>query len=121
MIARYRIWNHVLRGLILTVPFVAFAQVGTGPGSAVQRLGDVLNRIINWSVGLLLVLAVLFIIYIAFLFLVSGGSAEKVQTAKRYLVYVVAAIALALLSKGIVFITFVLITGEAPPAGSLIN
>lgn len=67
-------------------------------------VGAALNRIINRMFGLLLALAVLFIIVAAYNYLFSAGEPEKVKTATRMITYAVIAIAVAALARGIVFI-----------------
>jgi len=78
-----------------------------------------LVNIIDFAVGLLVVLAVTLIVYAAYLYLFAGGEAEKIGTAKKWLVYVVVAIAVALLSRVLVFIIFELF-GQDAPGGEII-
>lgn len=65
---------------------------------------EILNRIINWMYGLLLILAGAFILYAAFLYLTSGGDPKAVGTAKNYILYTVVAIAVAFFARAIVYI-----------------
>ena len=73
------------------------------------------NRIITsaaaWATGLLLILAVHFVLYAAYLFLTSGGSEDEVKNAKKYIVYSAVAIAVALLANAVVAIVRQLIIG----------
>lgn len=65
---------------------------------------DIINRVIDWFFTLLLVLAVVFILWAAFKYLTAGGDEEKVGSAHKILLWAVVAIAVALLSQGLVFI-----------------
>ncbi len=93
----------------------ALIQAVTGitadtPGSQVL-VGNVAAKITNWLFGFLLVIAVAFIVYAAFLFLTSGGSEEKVVKARRFVFYAVIALVVGALSKTIVAIVKALVTG----------
>ncbi len=94
--------------LALILPAVAFAQIGTGvtpPAAVITNYSDVINLIktaINWLFGILLVAAVIFLIYAAFLFLTSGGDEEKTKKARQYIIYAVIALAVGILAQAIV-------------------
>ena len=92
----------------LLLPALAFAQGGITPVSPVAGrqvdVFDIITRIIGWLTGLLVVLAVIFIVWAAFIYLTAGGDAEKAGKANKMLIYAAVAIAIALLSQGIVFI-----------------
>lgn len=74
----------------------------------------------NWFFGIVLALAVIFILVAAFNFLFSGGEEEKIKRAKGYLTYAVVAVAIAILSVGIVRLVRLFLTGgsqqQTPPA-----
>lgn len=84
-------------------------------GGAKELLG-IMEYVTNWLFTILLVLAVFFIILAAYRYLTSGGG-EEVAKAHKMILYAAVAIAVAVLAKGIVNVTRVLI-GGAPPAGS---
>ncbi|MFH1192951.1 MAG: hypothetical protein V1656_01380 [Candidatus Jorgensenbacteria bacterium] len=90
----------------LVLPLFAGAQVPTLPSNplpgGVSDVYGYITTIANWLFGILLAVAVIFILYSAFLYLTSGGDEEKVGKAKGYLVYAVIAIAVGLLARGIV-------------------
>lgn len=65
---------------------------------------DLLNLATNWLFGILLVIAIIFIILAAYYFLFSGGETEKVSKAKNMLIYAAVAVAVGTLSRGIVLI-----------------
>ncbi len=93
------------------LPFVAFAQIvtpGTLPSglnntyTSYTQIGDTLNTVVNWLFGILLVLGIGMIIVAAFFYATAAGNDERVKKAKKTLTYAIIAIALAVLSKGIV-------------------
>jgi fumarate reductase subunit D len=104
-------------GLVLSVlaPVAAFAQIGgINPQQPVQgsgvQINQILSTVINWLTGLLILLAVVFIIWAAFIYLTAGGDTEKVGKANKMLIYAAVAIAIALLAQGIVYIVAQLAT-----------
>jgi hypothetical protein len=92
----------------LTVsPLTAHAQVGgikKVPPSKDVNLELIVDNILGFAFGLLLVIASLFIIYAAFVYLTAAGNEDKVKSAKNYIIYAVVAILVALLSRAIVTI-----------------
>ncbi|PIR44111.1 hypothetical protein COV23_01600 [Candidatus Wolfebacteria bacterium CG10_big_fil_rev_8_21_14_0_10_31_9] len=87
----------------------AYAQVGPPDAQQVyiQTYGDVINiieTIADWMLGILLTLAVIFLIYAAFLYLTAAGDSTKIDKAKVIIVYAVVAIVVALLAQGIVLV-----------------
>jgi hypothetical protein len=88
---------------LLALPLITAAQ--TLPSQPITGITDVygyITTIANWLFGILLAIAVIFILYSAFLYLTSGGDEEKVGKAKSYLVYAIIAVAIGLLARGIV-------------------
>ena len=81
------------------------------PGPGTQRLINIINRLTNWLLGLLITLAVVFIIYAAYLYLTAAGNEENVGKAKNVIIYAAIAIAVGLLSRVIVFLVRGLIGG----------
>ena len=69
--------------------------------TSVKDVQDTLSSIVNKMFGLILVLGVLVIIWSAFSFLTSGGDQEKVETAKKILLYAVIAVAISILAGSI--------------------
>lgn len=103
-----------LRGSLL-LPFAAWAQ-GTGgtggtgdgppelPEGTIQSYGDVeslLLTVANWIFGILILLAVVFVLVAAFRYLTAAGDPEKVKSASNTLIYAAIAVAVALLARGI--------------------
>lgn len=108
------------------LPVIAGAQAGPGgfnlPNTAdygtsgqISSLG---NAIVNWMFYILLILAVIFIVYAAFLYLTSGGDEEKTGKARQMIIAAVIAIAIAILAKGMVgFVLNFFGQGTATPLG----
>ncbi len=69
--------------------------------ASVADVQSTLNAIVSKMFGLILVLGVLVIIWSAFSFLTSGGDQEKVETAKKILLYAVIAVAISILAGSI--------------------
>ena len=95
------------------LPLIAAAQavppvtVGGVPSQNVNpdvNVYTIMLTVLNWAFGLLVVLAALFIIYAAFVYLTSGGDTEKTESAKKYIIYAVVAIVVAALARAVVVI-----------------
>ncbi|OGZ93703.1 MAG: hypothetical protein A2633_03095 [Candidatus Sungbacteria bacterium RIFCSPHIGHO2_01_FULL_47_32] len=78
------------------VPFIAFAQTNF---STVCDVANLVNRGVNVFAWLIYVLAFLSILYSAFLFLTSGGSEDKVKSARQALLWGLIGIAVALFAS----------------------
>lgn len=87
-------------GFLLPLPALAASDINTP-----EKVIAAICKFSGWLYAALLALAVLFIIYAAFLFLTAGGDAERVGTAKKQLIYAVVAVAAAILATGIIRIT----------------
>ncbi|MFH1161725.1 MAG: hypothetical protein V1696_00375 [Candidatus Jorgensenbacteria bacterium] len=98
----------------LALPLFAGAQ----PPTLAQNISSyaditaLITKIGNWFFGILVAVAVLFILYSAFLYLTSGGDEEKVKAAKNYLVYAIIAIAIGVLARGIVYVVTTVFFGQ---------
>jgi hypothetical protein len=108
-----------LLSLLLTspvvLPAITFAASGSGITDVIEvpqgarnwrftNFLNVVNTIIDWMFTILLVLSVVFILWAAFKYLTAGGDEEKVGAAHKMLLWAVVAIAVALLSQGVIFI-----------------
>lgn len=84
------------------------AEVPTGAPQPIELSGPedivaILNNIAGWLFTIFFVLAVIFFIYAAFLYLTAAGNDDRVKSAKNILIYGVVAIVVALLAGGIAF------------------
>src|SRR3990167_6975958 len=87
---------------VLALPFLAGAQeVQPVPASSnpLQQIFGILERLTNWLLTALLVLAGIFIIFAAYQYLTAAGNEEKVKSAKNIIIYAVVAIGIGLLAK----------------------
>jgi hypothetical protein len=73
---------------------------------------DLVNKVANWMFTLLLIIAVVYIILAAFNYLTSEGNEEKVTAAHKALVYAAVAIAVAVLSRGFVYVIRNIVEGK---------
>lgn len=83
--------------------------------TALQDIGVILNRLITWALGLLIAIAVVFVIYAAFLFLTGADNEENLKKAKKILIYTAIAVAVGLLSKGFVYLVVQLVAPQPVP------
>jgi len=101
--------------VLLTAPALALVATLAAPLAAAaavdtpDKVITIINKFGGWLYGALLALAVVFIIYAAFLFLTSGGDAEKVGKAKKQLIYAVVAVATAILATGVIKLVQILL------------
>jgi hypothetical protein len=82
-------------------------QTGAAPNVAAQgTLGQNITTIINFALGLLGLIAVVFLIYAGVLMVTAGGNEDQVGKAKKIITYAVIGIVVILLSYTIVqFVT----------------
>jgi len=83
------------------MPAAALAQSQSPPTDIIgsgEDLEGVLETVRDWFFTIFLILAVIFLIWAAFLYLTAAGSEDKVKKAKTALVYSIVAIAVALLA-----------------------
>jgi len=111
--------------LAVILPVLASAQtpptLPTGATTGITGYSGVINiikTVTSWLFGILLVAAVLFLIYAAFLYLTSGGDEEKTKKAKSYVIYAVIAVAIGILAYSIVALVGSLFGGYQVPIGS---
>jgi heme/copper-type cytochrome/quinol oxidase subunit 2 len=91
--------------VVMLLPVLAHGQFEVNPLDGSDPNGtitDIVDTVVAWAFGLLLVLAVVFIIWAAFLYLTSGGDEEKTAKAKGYIYAAVIAIVIAALARVIV-------------------
>lgn len=106
--------KKVLIGLAaVMLPLMVFAQPPLPQGP--QTYGAVItiiNTVGQWLFGILLALAVIFLVYAAFLYLTAAGDDKKIDQAKKIILYAVIAIIVAVLARGIVAVVQSLVVGQ---------
>ena len=98
--------------LVALTPAVALAQEPlpspiTAPGDFITLL----ETISQWMFAIFLALAVIFLLYAAFMYLTAAGNESRVTAAKNVLVYSIVAVAIAVLAGGIVPLVRGILTG----------
>ena len=73
----------------------------TGNITSVADVESALTKILNWMFGIFWIVAVGIIIWAAFTFLTAGGNEEKIEKAKKILLYALIAAAVVLLASGV--------------------
>ncbi len=98
--------TSIALGLTLSPIGTVNAQGGVTPvvPPSTINVPAIVNKAMNWSFGLLIVLAAAFILYAAFLYLTSATQPEKLETAKKYIIYAVVAIVVGFVARGLVSI-----------------
>ncbi len=99
----------LLSGLIPASAFAVFDP--TDPGNNIPTLPEgpdsfkdiitVIVTIAKWMFGLLVALSIVFILYAAFLYVIAQGSDERIQTAKKILIYAIVGLVVGVLAGGI--------------------
>jgi len=80
------------------------SPVGGGANLTSSGVVTVLNNLANWVFALAIVLAVIMIIWAGVLFMASSGSEEKITKARKALIWSLVGVAIAIASKGIVYL-----------------
>jgi len=97
------------------LPLLSFAQIGQiEVGSPITTAGDfkrLLADVFNWVFGIVLFVSVVMLLVGGFQYVTSGGDDGKIKTAKKTLTYAIIGIAIAILSRAIVFVINSLIGG----------
>jgi len=75
---------------------------GTPIISNLDEMDSLIQKIVDWFSGFVLIVAVLFILVAAWTFLTAGGNPENVAKARQMLIYALIGIAVAVLAWGMV-------------------
>lgn len=96
--------------------FASAALVPCGPGVGKEctlcDFGQLIQNIINFGIGIAMVLGTAFIIYGGFLIITAGGSPERVQSGRKAIISAIAGIAIVLGAWLIVDTILKLLTGS---------
>ena len=105
--------TKVISAVSLFLPLLASAQYGT--------IDDLLRRlcvVVGYVFAVLIFLAIVFVIYAAFLYLTAAGDPEKVKKANATILYAAIGIAIAILAKFLPSIVAGLMGTSVNPYGS---
>jgi hypothetical protein len=76
---------------ILVIPMVVLAQIGAvdvAPELAICcGPGSILYNVTNWLFTILLIVAAIFIIIAAYMFVTASGDPDKTKTARNFVLY----------------------------------
>lgn len=70
----------------------------------VKTLEEVVQKIATWLLAVMTPVAVIMILYAAFLFMTSAGNEEKIKTAKRTLTWALVGLAIMIIGGGFVYL-----------------
>ena len=87
--------------LKLLLPSLALAQIPTDILDTPEKAVAILDTVAGWLFAILMSLAVVMIIYAAYLYLTAAGNPERITSAKKTLIYAIVAIVVALVAGGI--------------------
>jgi len=109
--------KKVLVSLVLTslllIPILVLAQAGqpgpvTAPGWLTYDVQRTLEAVTNYLFGILLVIAAIFIIIAAFMFVTASGDPDKTKTARNFVLYALIGVLVAFLARGLVmFVSYI--------------
>ena len=108
--------------LKLLLPSLALAQIPTDIIDEPGKIVGILNTVAGWLFTILFALAVVMIVYAAFLYLTAAGSPDRLTSAKKTLIYAIVAIVVALVAGGIPLLIESILTDSSnglglPPGG----
>ncbi len=91
------VFSLLIGSSVLAVTIPGITQ--TGP-TTVSGVVDILRNIVKWTYIIFFVVAVMFILFAAYTYLMAQGDPEKVNTARNQIIYAAVAIIVALLAVG---------------------
>lgn len=96
-----RIKNILASVATFALPFAAFAQTVTSGITSVTGAKTWLTNVGGLIQSIFFIIAIIVLLYAAFLYLTASGDEEKVEKAKKMLVNALIAAAIAILAFGI--------------------
>ena len=106
----------LLSSLIPTAAFAAVTSTGESfdpvdertlpelPANTPKDFGSLIGVIVEisrWMFGILMALSIVFILYAAFLYVISQGNEDRIKMAKTILIYAVVGLVVAVLAGGV--------------------
>ena len=77
-------------------------NIGKGVKMSDQPIDQTLNTIANYVIAVLIIVAVFYVIWAGYTFVMSNGDAEKTGEARKRIMFAAIGIIVALLAKGII-------------------
>ncbi|OGZ02237.1 MAG: hypothetical protein A2430_02300 [Candidatus Liptonbacteria bacterium RIFOXYC1_FULL_36_8] len=99
-----KITTFFILTILILSPLVAsaIAESGiTGEAPKTLNIGTTISNVTNWLLGLLIAIALLFVVYAAFLYLLGGADSGNIDKAKSILISAAVAIAIGLGAKAL--------------------
>lgn len=91
-------------GLSLILPLIAMAATSVNPQPIIvssQGIDAIIVSILNWMSAILFTIALIMLLYAAFLYMTAGASEAALGKSKTVLIYAVVGIAVAILSYSV--------------------
>ena len=101
-------------------PLLAFAQPPDLGDSPIESISDLLGplgiicTIFRWLFGLLVLVAIIFILLAAFKYVTAGGDAEKIKEANKQILFAAIAVVIAFVARSVPAIVITLVKGDFP-------
>ncbi|MFZ3074166.1 MAG: hypothetical protein WA093_03500 [Minisyncoccales bacterium] len=77
-------------------------DIGKNVKMSDQPLDQTLNTVANYAIGILIIVAVFYVIWAGYTFVTSSGDTEKINTARQRIMFAAIGIVVALLAKGVI-------------------
>jgi len=88
---------------LLIVPALVLAQPAEAPELEICCGSDsVMYRVMNWLFAILLIVAAIFIIIAAYMFVTASGDPDKTKTARNFVLYALIGVLVAFGARGLV-------------------
>jgi len=87
------------------------------PGLPDRPVGEILLTFIDWAVMMVGVLAVIIFIYGGFIYLTAQGESQKIEMAKKIIIYAIIGIAVSILGLVVVRTVDSIMKGNVPQGG----
>lgn len=101
---------YAITSAVLSAPAVFAASQSnvviptTGVPTNVGGLYSFLCSASNWFFAFIIILAVFFLLLAAYKFFGAGGDQDAISTARKYVIYALVGVAVAILAKALVFV-----------------
>jgi len=101
---------------ILAVPAIASADLfGIGGGGQPETAPQtdvmmILDSLTNWMFAILLIVAAIFIIVAAYMFVTAAGDPDKTKTARNFVLYALIGVLVGFAAKGLVMLVERIVT-----------
>ena len=104
-----RISLFSIAALMLAFPVLAIKSAPDNVNT-IEDVISIINTAVNWLFTLILAIAVIMLLWAAFLWMTSAGDEEKTGNARKTLIYALVGVAIAIIAKGLVSVIEQLLT-----------